>query len=344
MPNKTEFLALNQWEGSDAVLHTDFNEDNLKLEQAIQSLQQRSNATVAKLDALTDKEAVDYEFLSFALLNALTLTSLESHYPGDKRGLIYDSFVGVSKAELMPEGVHILPQKRYLGLGKSLDEPLMGSQPNGSLHAALANEPWRYFFKQDCCGYLKSFTFYSNFASSATVTINIRKANKELTQAGEQISSETITRAYLSNAGVQTFGFTPVYLTPGDYAIELIPTKGISVSRPLHTFRYDSCARTDGVFTSIAYPFSGFKSGRAKARITHDTGTVGITLIGSDGTRHAMTVCAVEAGMNQEGEACIVTEYELDEMPVSESVQMELAMSSPTEQSMRVFDYGVVFL
>jgi len=35
MPNKTSNYQLNQWQGSDPVLRTDFNEDNAKLEAAL---------------------------------------------------------------------------------------------------------------------------------------------------------------------------------------------------------------------------------------------------------------------------------------------------------------------
>ena len=33
--NKTTHLRLNQWEGSDPVLRTDFNQDNSKIDQAV---------------------------------------------------------------------------------------------------------------------------------------------------------------------------------------------------------------------------------------------------------------------------------------------------------------------
>jgi len=345
MPSKTEFLGLNQWEGSDAVLHTDFNEDNYKVDEAVQALHQLSDATAASLAVLTEKEAVDYEFLSFALLNALTLTSLESYYPGDKQGLIYDSFVGAGKAMPLPEGLHVLTDVRCLGMGKAIDAANTGTLTYQPYHTAYANQPWQFFFNQNRCGYLKSFTVYSDFSANATVTINIRKADKAHTQAGEQVSTETITRNYAGSLQQQKFTFTPVYLTPGDYVIELIPTKSITLTRPLHSFVYDSCARASSLFTSVVFPFSNFRGGEVKARVTHDTGTVSVTLIGSDGTRLPMSLSGTGAGISQAGEISIVSEYALaDSRSLGESVQMELDLSSPATLGMRVFDYGIVFL
>ena len=346
MPNKTEFLALNQWEGSDAVLHTDFNEDNQKVEQAVQALHQLSDTTAARLHALAEKEAVDYEFLSFALLNALTLTSLESYYPGDKQGLIYDSFVGNGKAGALPNGTHIMQAGRYLGMGTAIDETeLQAALPTTSTHTAFNGGEWRHFFRQNSCGYLKGFSVNCDFGASATLTIKIRRANAALTVAGEEISSQTMSRAFANSLSIQAITFHPVYLTPGDYVIEMIPTKNVTISKPMHTFVYDSCAGNSAVFTSIAFPFSNFRDGQVKARVTHDVGTVGVTLIGAGGERFPMSVCGAEAGTSQDGEACLVSEYALDDSAgLDGSVKVELLMSSPQTKGMRVFDYGVVFL
>jgi len=345
MPNKTDSLKLNQWEGSDAVLHTDFNEDNVKIDQAVQDLNQTADATASRLEALRSKGQTDYEFLSFALLNALTLTNLESYYPGNKRGLVYDSFTSTGKMGIVDQGVHVLPDKRYLGMGKAVDEPAHAAGTQSSLHSIAPNVPWQHFFKQECCGYLKGFTLFCNLGSSATLTIRISRANKSHNQVGQQISSETITRSFIGYAAQQALTFTPVYLTPGDYVIELIPTKYIDVTRPLHTFAYDSCAKTSGVFNSIVFPFSNFGDGQVKARVTHDVGTVSVILVGSSGARFAMTRVSTGTGINQNGESCIMSEFSLaNSSGLGTSVKVELTLSSPTEKSMRVYDYGVIFI
>jgi|GEM_PF-2382688 hypothetical protein len=347
MPNKTEYLALNQWEGSDAVLHTDFNDDNLKVEQAVLAINQAASTTGAKLEALKEKEAVDYEFLSFALLNALTLTNLESHYPGDKRGLIYDNFTSLGKTGQTPIGVQVLPDRRYLGMGNAIDEKLLQAVRS---HTATDSIPqggtWQYYFSQTGSGYLKGFSFFCDFGpNTVSMTIKVRRANVAHTQAGEELRSQSASHSNFNGLAIRAFTFTPVYLAPGDYVIELSPSRIITTSRPLHTFVYDSCARANGTFTSIAFPFSNFRDGQVKARVTHDVGTVSVTLIGASGARFPMAALSVEAGTNQEGEACKVSEYSLpDSSTLGDSVTVELLMSSSATQGMRVFDYGVVFL
>ena len=45
---KTEHYQLNQWDGADRVLRTDFNEDNAKIDGALHALAGRGMATRLK--------------------------------------------------------------------------------------------------------------------------------------------------------------------------------------------------------------------------------------------------------------------------------------------------------
>ena len=72
--NKTTHLRLNQWEGSDPILRTDFNQDNSKIDQAMAAralvrLTGRTLTTAAETISvdLLDYDLTQYEALELAL-------------------------------------------------------------------------------------------------------------------------------------------------------------------------------------------------------------------------------------------------------------------------------------
>ena len=72
--NKTRNLRLNQWEGSDPVLRTDFNQDNSKIDQAVaaRALVRLEGGTLAAPSAAITVDLMDYDLTQYEALE-LTL-------------------------------------------------------------------------------------------------------------------------------------------------------------------------------------------------------------------------------------------------------------------------------
>ena len=58
MPNKTTNYQLNQWQGSDAFLRSDFNEDNAKVEAALTALAAKDKSLTQLMETKADQSAL----------------------------------------------------------------------------------------------------------------------------------------------------------------------------------------------------------------------------------------------------------------------------------------------
>ena len=77
--NKTTNLRLNQWEGSDPILRTDFNQDNSKIDQAVaaRALVRLAGKTLTTAAGTIDLDLLDYDLTQYEALE-LTLAPITS--------------------------------------------------------------------------------------------------------------------------------------------------------------------------------------------------------------------------------------------------------------------------
>ena len=77
--NKTTNLRLNQWEGSDPILRTDFNQDNSKIDQAVnaRALVRLTGKTLTASGADITLDLLDYDLTQYEAL-MLTLAPITS--------------------------------------------------------------------------------------------------------------------------------------------------------------------------------------------------------------------------------------------------------------------------
>ena len=77
--NKTTNLQLNQWEGSDPILRTDFNQDNSKLDQAVtaRALVRLAGRTLTASAGTISVDLLDYDLTQYEALE-LTLAPITS--------------------------------------------------------------------------------------------------------------------------------------------------------------------------------------------------------------------------------------------------------------------------
>lgn len=77
--NKTTHLRLNQWEGSDPILRTDFNQDNSKIDQAVaaRALVRLTGRTLTTAAGTISVDLLDYDLTQYEALE-LTLAPITS--------------------------------------------------------------------------------------------------------------------------------------------------------------------------------------------------------------------------------------------------------------------------
>ena len=77
--NKTTNLRLNQWEGTDPILRTDFNQDNSKIDQAVtaRALVRLTGKTLAAAATAITVDLLDYDLTQYEGLE-LTLAPITS--------------------------------------------------------------------------------------------------------------------------------------------------------------------------------------------------------------------------------------------------------------------------
>lgn len=77
--NKTTNLRLNQWEGSDPILRTDFNQDNSKIDQAVnaRALVRLMGKTLTTAAGTITVDLLDYDLTQYEALE-LTLAPVTS--------------------------------------------------------------------------------------------------------------------------------------------------------------------------------------------------------------------------------------------------------------------------
>lgn len=77
--NKTTHLRLNQWEGSDPILRTDFNQDNSKIDQAVaaRALVRLTGKTLTASAGTIYVDLLDYDLTQYEALE-LTLAPITS--------------------------------------------------------------------------------------------------------------------------------------------------------------------------------------------------------------------------------------------------------------------------
>ncbi len=136
--NKTTHLRLNQWEGSDPILRTDFNQDNSKIDQAMaaRALVRLTGRTLTTAAGTISVDLLDYDLTQYEALE-LTLAPIISG--SGTTTLTVGDATPVSLAPMASDGswglvihLHFLPG----GLGGWWFAPGMTSGNTGGFLAA----------------------------------------------------------------------------------------------------------------------------------------------------------------------------------------------------------------
>ena len=96
MSAKTEHIGLHQWESTDPFLREYFNEDNRKIDQAVEAVEKQTRQTADSL-----------ENMSYNVFNLLLQNYYEDKYTGYKKALIFDGFMDRSRVAAVNDGALI---------------------------------------------------------------------------------------------------------------------------------------------------------------------------------------------------------------------------------------------
>ena len=94
MSTQTEHIGLHQWESTDPFLREDFNEDNRKIDQAVETVEKQTRQTADSL-----------ENMSYNVFNLLLQNYYEGKYTGYKKALIFDGFMDQTLISAVDNGL-----------------------------------------------------------------------------------------------------------------------------------------------------------------------------------------------------------------------------------------------
>ena len=199
----TANYGLCQWQGEDKFLREEFNQDNAKIDAAL-------DRTETKADrALSGLEAADYN-----IYNLLLQSEYEGKYTGYKKALLYDGFLDESRVASKSTAVQI--KDRAARLSKSGQGDITTARTSG--FCFLGDVPCSTGTKTATGGGVLTgitFSFYpsDNYGCSTQLTV---------TYNGEAVASQTVTFA-AGESGSKTVTLeTPVALIRGDtFSIKL---------------------------------------------------------------------------------------------------------------------------
>ena len=199
----TANYGLCQWQGEDKFLQEEFNQDNEKIDAAL-------DRTETKADrALSGLEAADYNIYNLLLQNYY-----DGKYTGYKKALLYDGFLDESRVASKSTAVQI--KDRAARLSKSGQGDITTARTSG--FCFLGDDPCSTGTKTATGGGVLTgitFSFYpsDNYGCSTQLTV---------TYNGEAVASQTVTFA-AGESGSKTVTLeTPVALIRGDtFSIKL---------------------------------------------------------------------------------------------------------------------------
>ena len=339
MSTQTEHIGLHQWESTDPFLREDFNEDNRKIDQAVEAVEKQTRQTADSL-----------ENMSYNVFNLLLQNYYEGKYTGYKKALIFDGFRDESLIMSLTEGLAVKPDEKMLGLGTdAVPSNSTGSTTPGGDMFDLYN-PVEEVVHIGGWGTLKQAVYgvgtrSASITSGAVIcelcTINKETGNAEEILASTEVVLEGMQREELKEH-ILLLNF-PVNF--GDYILRLRCKEDspffVDV-RNAHALIYEAKAMSSGTLLSTVFNIrEGGKA--AMAWIRYKNGEVVLGIGDGNGRFQDMEGLESRETYNLQGQSCKETEFYLEQLSGSETVQIRIQMNAD-EGGMSVYDYGVLFL
>ena len=327
----TSNYGLCQWQPGDKFLREEFNQDNEKIDTALERMEGKAER------ALSGLEAVDYNIYNLLLQN-----NYDGKYTGYKKALLFDGFTdengvaGASGGIVVSNGAAWLYRSGQSSLS-------LGSYGTGTDYYGESVE-----VTAQRAGRLTGFTCKIRNGMSIEHGPSIEAI---LYRNGQQVLAQEFTASVIppNTSQTQSFTFSESFpFAPGDrfrlslriYVSYLYLTTDGTLAGTLNA---QAISGTAGTITSATVSMPACQG--VQAWVRHSGGTVGVTLKCGGETLPLTAGAQRETVDLLSGSPCIEQSYRLERYLTAGDWQVVLDMALASgESGMQLHDYGIVLL
>lgn len=362
MASKTQNLGLNQWELADSFVMADFNEDNAVLDAAVGIAAEQAR------EAISAASVLRYNLYQMMLQNYY-----EGIYTGYKKGILFQGFATSAGMSVAAGG--LFDSSNYcLGLGKEyMASSITVTGGTSTFTNVTANTAFRYMsFCTSLAGTLSSVTVplgYStvNGYAAGSCQVQLLSCNQStkkptgavLAVSAAQTVSDVTNTNYTFNIGYRLAAGTW-------YAIGVIPTATFSMrytyyanntTNPAWTSAFADADYGLGFTANIAPDDNTAANVTIAAALGQDyekavgfvrySGVGTVSLSASNGTEvKTMIKKETRSAVNGLGASCTEAEFYLEDAPQTpnSAVALKLTAATTSSSTLRIYDFGGVFL
>ena len=328
----TSKYGLCQWQRSDKFLREEFNQDNEKIDAALERMEGKAER------ALSGLEAADYNIYNLLLQN-----DYDGKYTGYKKALLYDGFLDESRIAGKSDSLVIADGKLVLSQTGQGNLPLgsYGNQTGYNLDSTEVIAAGSGTLTGFQCKLYNTYSEPYTPVLQAILTIN-----------GEQVFSARVTgQSMAANATpVQSFSFGRTFvLIAGDKVKLRLENSIIRIYYATDgehlggTLLCTGHSGSSGQITTRAQSLPAFQ--KVLGWVRHKEGTVNLSLKCGDETIPLTAEAQRKTVDLLSGNACIEQSYWLEESLPTGDWQVVLdAVLGSGESSMQLYDYGIAVI
>lgn len=324
MSTQTEHIGLHQWESTDPFLREDFNEDNRKIDQAVEAVEKQTRQTADSL-----------ENMSYNVFNLLLQNYYEGKYTGYKKALVFDGFMDNKMIQTHSDSITL--HSNRLIVNAAGQENLI----------VEAGSEWIQSGTSPAVAAGGGGSIYGIVVSFLNETGNKQPVPCQVYCAARQVVSFTF--QVPTGATQQTFELEEEFsVSEGDQlSIQLtglnsqLMAKGgkISTYQLAVTFLCRSSAGSTGQMMTVPFALPG---GTVQVWLRHKDCSVALALDSTDGKHLPLTVSSAESAWNLQREACTETVFTLEQLCMEGDYTLSMEITRTGKDDGLVYDYGLL--
>ena len=329
----TEHYGLCQWAAEDSFLREEFNQDNAKIDGALNTLSE-------ELSEAQEENEEKLDPIRYNLYQLWLQRYYEGKETGMKKALLFDGFLDGSLVAALTQGTFLHGGSVWLsGTGQ---DSITGQTQTGGI-AAQGGTVESDVVTADGYGYLTGCTLeesYLGASASAVVTVTVEFLLNGKVQAARQVTMRGSESVFSISAGKS------IPVCPGDtFQMKLTAPENDwlrftrSAANGNHVaagFAFTSGAAASGTLTSTAFAVDGTIQ-KARLYLRRRGGSASPSLNGT-----AMTWLSARETVDGDGSACQEDSWELS--GIQSPLTVKLALDRGSDGTMEVLDYGMVLL
>ena len=341
----TTNYGLCQWQGVDAFLREEFNQDNAKIDAALKAAEERAEEKAQAAETKADRALSGLEDQSYNVYNLILQNDYEGKYTGYKKALLYDGFLDESG---------IASRDDTLALGRmrlcldSTGQASLTTAYGGNFSYTSTTSPSKSVTR---CGRLTGYAYRVYVQKTGTGTSSFT-LSYELKINGVTVLDawKTVQAANSQNTDLTLTFSTPIEVTPGDKLQITLEGNGSAylfcqntTSDALAgTFVIEPVSGSTGTVVTKTQELPGASG--ALAWVRHGGGSVSLALEDGSGGLHPLAAVEQRSATELNGKSCTETTYRLDETLVAGTWKLRLTLDRGETDIAYLYDYGMVLL